>query len=185
MGKLIKKNKLKIFWSFSGNDLNHIFPLNYKFIFCFYKFFFLIDFTLLILIIKKIFPIFLSIALNKGKFLFVGTKYVYSQSICKNSFISKLENLDAGILTNFSVKGFNHFENLKLYKNVSIILFFYILKNDYLLLESKRKDIPTIGLVNSFTNISLIDYPIFLNSSYFYNTYIFSRFFFKYILALI
>jgi len=117
----------------------------------------------------------------------VGTKYIFSQSIYKerSRFINKLKNLDAGIFTNFSSEYFKFFKTLGLKKNFSLVIFFKVIKDNFLLLESKKQKIPVIGLINGDLNSCLIDYPIFLNSFYFYNIYIFSRFLFKYILKLI
>ena len=147
----------------------------------------LFDFSLFSLTIKKLFPIFYSTAINKGKFLFVGSKYIYSQSLYlqRSSFINKLTFLDAGIFTNFSSHYFKFFKNLKLEKNFSIIIFFKVVKDNFLLIESRKKKIPIIGLISGDFNSCLVDYPIFLNSFYFYNTYIFSRFLFRYILKAI
>ena len=185
--KLIGKHKLINFWSFSGNEVKTICEVNYKFIFCFYKKIALFDFSLFISTTKKFFPIFYSISKNNGKFLFVGTKYIFSQSIYKerSRFINKLKNLDAGIFTNFSSEYFKFFKTLGLKKNFSLVIFFKVIKDNFLLLESKKQKIPVIGLISGDLNSCLIDYPIFLNSFYFYNIYIFSRFLFKYILKLI
>jgi len=90
-----------------------------------------------------------------------------------------------GTFTNFITQGFKFFSNEKLNKNPSIIFFFNISTNDFLLLEAKKKNIPSISLVNANNNSCLIDYPIFLNSFYFYNVYFFSRLVFKLILRLL
>jgi hypothetical protein len=90
-----------------------------------------------------------------------------------------------GAFTNFITQGFNFFSNEKLNKNPSMVFFFNLSTNDFLLLEAKKKNIPSIGLVNANNNSCLVDYPIFLNSFYFYNVYFFSRFFFKFILRLL
>ena len=84
--KLIKRNKLINFWSFSGKDLKQACSLNYKFIFCFYKKNILFNFNTFISIVKKICPLFYSIVDNNGTILFIGTKNIYLQNISKNNF---------------------------------------------------------------------------------------------------
>jgi ribosomal protein S2 len=102
----------------------------------------------------------------------------------ESNYISKLMEEKLGSFTNFFIEGFNFFKNKKLKKNASII-FFFSFSNDFLILESNKKRIPSIGLINVNNSISLLDYPIFLNSFYFYNVYFFSRLIFKYILRLL
>ena len=162
-----------------------MFPINYKFIFCFYKNKFFFDFNVCIANLKKIFPLFNSIFYTSGKFLFIGTSYVYSNSIHKINSIAELNDKKVGILTNFSLCGYKNVNSISLSKIPAVIFFFHTIENYFLILESKKKNLPTIGLINSDTNSYLIDYPIFLNSFYFYNIYIFSRFFFKYITKLL
>jgi ribosomal protein S2 len=124
---------------------------------------------------------------NKAKVLFVGTKCFYSQSffLLKSKFISKLIEGKIGTFTNFKVEGFNFFDTKKLKTSPSIIIFFNVSINDFLLIESKKKNIPSIALVNAGNNRSFIDYPIFFNSFYFHTVYFFSRLIFKYVLRLL
>lgn len=185
--RLINKNHLKSFWCFSGNSFKNVLPTNYKFIFCFYKKTIFFDLIFLISIIRKIAPIFNSIVDNKGEFLFVGTKSIYCQTVYRNkvNFITELLECNVGIFTNFKLNGFKSFKNFKVFKNPSIILFYKILDSNFLLIEAKKRNIPIVGLLESNSKSNLIDYPIFLNSFYFYNIYIFSRFFLNYIIKLI
>lgn len=185
--KLIKKTKLLNFWTFSGVSLKNTFILNYKFIFCLYQKSSFFEQNNCVAVFKTIFPILHSIVDNKANILFVGTKCFYAQSFyaLKSRFVSKLLEAKMGAFTNFITQGFNFFSNEKLNKNPSMVFFFNLSTNDFLLLEAKKKNIPSIGLVNANNNSCLVDYPIFLNSFYFYNVYFFSRFFFKFILRLL
>jgi ribosomal protein S2 len=124
---------------------------------------------------------------NKATVLFVGTKCFYSQSFysLKSKFVSKLIEGKIGTFTNFLVEGFKIFDTAKLKTTPALIFFFNVSINDFLLVESKKKNIPSIALVNASNNQSLIDYPIFFNSFYFHNAYFFSRLIFKYILRLL
>ena len=184
--KLITKTKLLNFWTFSGINSKSIFLFNHKFTLCFYKKKIFFEHSKCVSVIKSIFPILHSIINSKDKILFVGTTYFYIQSFSflKSKFISVLTEGGIGSFTNFVTSGFKFF-NKKLKKNSSLIFFLNVSINDNLIVESKKKKIPTIGLVNPRFNISLLDYPIFLNSFYFYNVYFFSRLVFKYILKLI
>lgn len=185
--KLIKKTKLLNFWTFSGTELKSVFLLNYKFIFCFYKKNVFFEYTNCVSSIKKIFPILHSTINNKSNILFVGTKCFYAQFFLslKSKLISQLIEGKIGTFTNFIIEGFKFFNGTKLKKNPSLIIFFNISINDFLLVEAKKKNIPSVGLVSASNNSGLIDYPIFLNSFYFHNVYFFSRLVFKYILKLI
>ena len=184
--KLINRNKLKKFWSFLGSDSKKAFPINYKFIWCFYKNRTFFDFNVCMIGFKKIFPIFNSIFSNNGDFLFIGTSYIYSSSIHNvNSILQLRSGRVGGILTNFSLYGYNNFNLLSANKVPSVILFFNTFENYFAVLEAKKKNVPTIGLIHNSFNSFLIDYPILLNPLYFYNIYIFSRFFFKYIIKLL
>jgi ribosomal protein S2 len=184
--RLIKKTKLLNFWTFSGIELKNIFILNYRFIFCFYKKNVFFEYNNCVSAVKAIFPILHSIVDNKSKILFAGTKYFYTQSFfpLKSKFISKLIDTKVGSFTNFVIEGFKFF-NKNLKKNSSLIFFFNLSTNDFLLVESKKKKIPSIGLLNASNSCSMIDYPIFFNSFYFHNVYFFSRLVFKYILRLL
>jgi len=187
MGKLIKKYNLINFWCFSENTLKTIFKTNYKFVFYFYQFNILLNYDLFFSMIKKIFPFFNFTNNNNENFLFIGIKCLYLQSITNTSnlLINHISSLNIGTFTNFSNFGFNVFDNFKLLKNTGLIIFFQPLKDNYLVLESKKKNIPSFGLIHSSTNSCLVDYPFFLNSFYFYNIYILSRIFFYYIIKLI
>jgi hypothetical protein len=52
-------------------------------------------------------------------------------------------------------------------------------KNDFVLKEAKVKGIPVIALISSKRNSKLIDYPLLVDSSYYYTLYFFSLFFFR------
>jgi len=185
--QLIQKNKLINFGCFSGNAVKDVVSFNYQFIFCFYKQNIFFNFDKFLSVIKKIFPIFNSVVDNKGKFLFIGSKHMYSQIVLKNKivFFNEALEMNVGTFTNFQLTGFKSIKNFKILKKPSIILFFQDLKSDFLILEAKKNNIPIIATVLDTYNIGNLDYPILLNCSYFYNIYILSRFFFKYILKLI
>ena len=185
--KILVKKKLINFWTFSGANFKNIFLLNYKFIFCFYKkvaFFNSIQF---LLIIKKILPVLNCVVATNHKILFIGSNSLYCQSIySKNiNFIGKLKMSIIGVFTNFTAEGFKFFDNFKFRKKPSLIMVMSSFNGNYIFLDAKKKNIPIIAFIDSDVNSSLVDYPISINSSYFYNVYIFSRFFFKYVLKLI
>jgi ribosomal protein S2 len=90
-----------------------------------------------------------------------------------------------GTFTNYMLEGFNFFNSTKLKTPPALIFFFNVSINDFLIIESKKKNIPSVALVNASNNQSFIDYPIFFNSFYFHTVYFFSRLVFKYILRLL
>jgi ribosomal protein S2 len=184
---LLNKKKLLNLWTFSGGQLKGTFLITYGFIFCFYKKKVFFEYNNCITVLKKFFPVLHSTVDNKSNILFVGTNCLYSQSFfsLKSNYISKSTIGKVGSFTNFVTEGFKFFMNKKLHKNSSVVIFFNFSLNNFLILESKKKNIPSIALVNSISNPNLLDYPIFLNSFYFHNVYFFSRLIFKYILRLI
>lgn len=181
--KLIRYKKLIKFWIFFGNNFKNIFKINFETLNILYNKNCFLDFQTLILNIKIIFPLFLNIFKSKGTILFISTKFFYYQTIFKKyyfSIIKKLLNVKSiGIFTNFSVLSHRIFKNLDFKFNPSVIFFFYLKKNIFLLIESKKKNIPTISLLTADLNSSLIEYPLFVNSLYFYTIYFFNKFFFK------
>jgi ribosomal protein S2 len=122
---------------------------------------------------------------SKGNILFVATNRFQFFFSLKSKYISKIVEKKIGSFTNFVNDGFKFFKDKKLKKSPSVIIFFNLSINDFLLAEAKKKNISSVGLVNANDNCGLIDYPIFLNSFYFHNVYFFSRLVFKYILRLI
>jgi ribosomal protein S2 len=169
--KLVIRINIIKFWSFSGTSVKNKFPIHYKFVFSSYKKNNLFDFNIFMLNFKKVFPIISSIFLKKGNCLFIGTDLVYN-----TKYTNSVSNNAVGILTNYSLNGYKIF-TAGLKKLPSTILFFNTKEKNSLLLESKILCIPTVGFVNSFSNITLIDYPLFINAFYFYNIYTISRLF--------
>jgi len=176
--KLINRTKLVKFWIFSGIDNKYIIKTNYQFIYILYNKNCFLDFKSLLLHIKNILPFFLNLKKLNTTILFVSNNFIYSQSIYNFFFlpiIKKLMISNSGIFTNFSVTSIKSFKTLDFYFNPSLIINFYLNKN--LLLESKKKNIPLIGLLPMNVNTYLIDYPLPINSIFFYTIYFFSKFF--------
>lgn len=132
---------------------------------------------------KKILPLFLKISLRNGKFLFITTKWLYSKTVynkseafIENSMCQKLNNV---VFSNFSFYSFKFITKLSFKSNPVVLVFFSIIKNDFLILSAKKKDLPIIGLTSLRLNTSLIDYPLVINSQYFHSIYFFSKLLFK------
>jgi hypothetical protein len=145
-----------------------------------------LDFKNLSFSIKKILPLFLDTIKNKERFLFVATAGIYSTSIISNSYLSFIQDLNrtkAGLFSNFSSISFQLFTKQNFIFNPSVLILFYFNDSDFLVFEAKKKKIPLIGLTNSQINSKLLDYPIIINSSCFYNIYFFTKFFFKLVLS--
>jgi len=117
-----------------------------------------------------------------GDCLFIATKYIYSKSLDQTLYKSLIKTLlskDSGVLSNPSFTSIQYFTKKNIVAKKKILIFFYVKGNNKLLIESKQRSIPTVGLVNLSQNSVLIDYPIIINSKYFYNVYFFSKFFFR------
>jgi hypothetical protein len=173
--KIINRNKLTKFWSYFGKNVNNVFKLNFWILQKFYNDNYFIDINLLVLGIKKILPLFLNSApLNKNIFYLLSSSF-YSQTLYQKTYTSvkKIISPHLGIFTNFSATLAPKKFDLK--KSGSFLVVFYLKSNDFLLLESKKKFIPTIALVNGRTNPRLIDYPIYVNNVFFYNIYFLNK----------
>lgn len=184
---LFSRKKFINLYSFSNDALKKVFPSNYKFIFCFYKCNIFINFNKLIFTVKKLIPLFFTVVANRGKCLFIGNKHLYFQTICQINTNNdlKLNNLRIGTFSNFFLINDSLFKNLISQKKISIIFFLNCVENKLFLIEAKKKNIPIIGLVTKNIDNYLVDFPMMLNSYYFYNLYIFNQFFFKLILKLL
>jgi len=179
---LIHRIKLKKFWTLF-NTLDGIYRFNYKFVNTFYLGGCFIDYKVLLNNIKKILPLFLKISLKNGKFLFVTTKWLYSKTVCKESTIyienSTCQKLNNIVFSNFSFYSFKFIEKLSFKLNPVVLVFFSIIKNDFLILGAKKKDLPIIALTSLRLNTFLIDYPLVINTEYFHSIYFFSKLLFK------
>jgi hypothetical protein len=138
--------------------------------------------------IKKVLPIFNYLTNNLSSILLIGSNSIYSQTIYLDKayyVTSKIPNIKVGTLTNFSSQNFSLSNYLELNYKPNNIFFLNLKNNFFLLREAKKKKIPTVGLITGTLNSSLIDYSIFINSLYFYNIYIITKLFFRYLRILI
>lgn len=182
--KLISRTTLLNFWVFSGNDIKTVFQKNFKLLNLVYNQKAILDFDSLILGIKKVLPIFKYLCGTGINILFVSSNYIYTQTVHADNSCNlgkQLSEWKVGILSNFSLQGFRLFKHLQLSSPPSAMVFLNFQENDLLLLESKKKNLPSIGLVDDNFNSYLMDYPICLSPLYFYNVYFFSKFFFRYL----
>jgi ribosomal protein S2 len=138
------------------------------------------DLNVLIFSIKRLIPVIVSIVKTKKDFLFIGTKFLYSKTVSISSFLThELVTRNPGIFSNFSITSFYTINKIAITTLPKVLFFFYLKKNDFVLKESKVKGIPVIALISSKQNSKLIDYPIMVDSSYYYTIYFFSLFFFR------
>lgn len=181
--KLISRTLLLKFWVFSGTDIKNIFVSNYKLLNFLYKKKSIVDFDNLLFGIKKLIPIFKTLCAASTNILFFSSNSVYNQTLHSEISFQKasiLKDWKVGTLSNFSLQGFHLFNHQNLNIQPSIVICLNFQENSLLLLESKSKNLPTIGLVNEKINSNLLDYSINLDSNYFYNLYFFTKFFFRY-----
>lgn len=180
--KLLKKTILKKYWVFFCGKTLGVFKINYMFLNAVYSSRFIIDIRLLIFSIKRLIPCVASIIKTKNDFLFIGTRFLYSKTISNYNFLThQLTSGNPGIFSNFSITSFYTMNNIALKVLPKAIFFFNLEKNDYLLKEAKNKNIPIISLVSSKNNGALIDYPIIVDTCYFYTFYFFNLFFFRFL----
>lgn len=178
--KLINRKKLLRYWIFYNGILSYTFKSNYELLNilagnnCFIKF------KVLILNFKKIIPIILNI--TDLKFLLVGVTHIFSKNLTKLekfSQITEIEKIKLGTFCNVHIMSKSIFKNICFEKNPNFVLFWNGDQNTYLIEESKKKIIPSIGLINTSTNALLIDYQITVNNNYFYSVYFFTKLLFK------
>jgi len=185
--KIIKRNKLIKLWILLGGQFIYTFRSNYKMLSSLYDQNCFLNINSLYFSIKSILPIFLNIYKFKSNCLFIATRYIYSKIVTtnkNNSIIKILLEKNSGIINNPSFYNFKSNKYQKIAYNSSILVFFYAKENNKLIIEGKKKNIPIIGLINSTNNSAYIDYPITVNTNYFYTIYFFSKLFFRYIYSL-
>ena len=154
--------------------------LNYKVLSLLYKRNYFVNFKDISLSLKKLVPFLLNIARSQGKVVFVATEALYAKTIYNNrdkhsSLIKKLIERAPGVFSNFSRTSYSLFTKFDFKRNPDIIVFFNYLENNRLLIESKKKSIPSISLCNSNVNSQLIDYPIIINSTHYYTIFFFIK----------
>ncbi len=183
--QIIKRGKLIKYWIFFGGDLRITFKYNYNYFSVLYLANVFININKLIFSIKNVLPLLFNISNAKGKIIFVATKWLYSKIIYHRFYLSLIKDLvyrKPGVFSNISYLKDQFFNKLDFNKIPTILIFFYFNDKDYLLHEAKKKKIPIVGLVSSKNTVTLVDYPIFVNTDYFYVSYFFSKFLFKLIL---
>lgn len=186
--QLINKRKLIKFLLFSNINIIYFFKVNYRYVFNIFKRNILFNFQKFNYLIKRLLPLFSSVIKCFGKFLFIGIKSFYLQELFfldKINICGKLEDLKIGILTNYLIIDTQDFIDFFQNKTPSLVIILNLKIENLLLFESKKQNIPIIGLIDGINDSSIIEYPIFLNSFYFYNIYILSRFLFKYFIQLL
>ena len=176
--KLIQHYKLIKFWTFFGNNSKIIFKLNFKDLNCFYKFNCFLEFKYFFLNFKKIIPLFINIAKINNNLLFIFNKSLYSQTFLSKSCsnLKYIKHQKLGLFTNFSTIIYNNLFFLNIKTIPCFLISFFLNTNNLLLIESKKKKIPSIGLITPITNSNLIEYPIFFNSYTFYSIFFFNKF---------
>jgi hypothetical protein len=116
--------------------------------------------------------------------LFIFNNFYYSQSIYNSSsfLIKEMKTKKLGLFTNFSIIGYPNVKKINFKNTAGLVISFFLSSKNCLLTESKKKDLPTIGLVTPEISLDFIDYPIYLNFSCFYSTYFFNKFLLKFLL---
>lgn len=140
------------------------------------------ELQILISSIKKMFSFFFSIIKMEGNILFVATESLYSRILSNGKyelFSKKLICRRPGIFSNLSITKNRVYSRPTFNLNPESVVFLNCKEVDFLLEESKLKNIPAVGLVTSKISSNLIEYPVFVNNIYFHSMYFFVNFFFR------
>jgi ribosomal protein S2 len=173
---LIKRNKLIKYWILFGGNVvsksNYFFYLLCEHFGCF------VNIKKLTVVLRQIFLFFYIWLKQKkiNKIIFIATRSLYTK-IFYNKKYTKVKNLikwKSGGFTNFKKLGLRVF-NTHFKKLPTIIVFLRVLENIPILKEAKNKNLVTIGLTESHISANIIDYPIFINGSYFYTVCFFTK----------
>lgn len=175
--KLIQHYKLIKFWTFFGNNFKMIFKTNFKDLNSFYNLNCFLEFKYFFLNFKKIIPLLINLSKINNNLLFIFNKSLYSQTFLSKSYsnIKNINNQKLGLFTNFSTISCNNLVCLDIKKIPCFLISFFLNTNNMLLLEGKKKKIPSIGLITPTLNSHLVDYPIFFNSYTFYSIFFFNK----------
>merc|ERR1712137_551749 len=158
--------------------------MNYVYLGIIYKNNCFSDIKVLINSIKSLIP-FLFLSKSSGDVLFIASQFAYTKTICNTEytmFVKKLICRRPGVFSNFGITSSRIFTKLDFVRLPSAVVLFNSTQHDYLLEETRLKNIPTIGLVLSSFNTSLVDYPIFVNSTYFHTVYFFTKIFTRFLI---
>jgi len=182
--KLINQKKLIKLWANFRNNIKNIFEINYQILTFFYNNNCFVDYKKLILGIKRILPIVINSNDSSNIFFFILTEGFYNQTISNRYYsnFKKFQSNKLGVCTNFSIINYNLSNKLDYKINPCFLFLFYATENYSIVIEGKKKGIILISLSDSEINSNLIDYPIFLNSLYFYSIYFFNLFLLRLIL---
>ena len=176
--KKINKSILIKYWMVISNVECSLFKLNYTSLSFFCGNFVFLNVLKIWYNISYVIPFIFSLINTRRKITFVGTKYLFNKTI-SNSF-SYLPTISFRKPSLFKYK-----DLLKLcgISELPTLIFFFNLKyQGSLLIDLKRSYIPSLGIFSVNENVSLIDFPIYVNKNFFYTTYLINLIFFKLII---
>jgi hypothetical protein len=105
---------------------------------------------------------------KRKKITFVGTKYLFNKTISNSfSYLPQIAFRKPSI--------FKYKDLLKLCgisELPSLVFFFNLKYQSNLLIDLKRSYVPSLGIFSVNENVSLIDFPIYVNKNFFYTTFL-------------
>jgi hypothetical protein len=179
--KLLMRKKLVKYWLFFNGSLGRVFKSSYMFFGITNKNSCFLNLSFLIGGIKKLTPLFLMLSKTGGNVCFVTVDYMYGMVVATSMFTKQLIFAREGVFTNFAARSYALFHSLDFLLNPAVVIFLNQKRTCGLLYETRIKNIPTVALVVPGFNIGFVEYPIFVNSVYFYTVYFFTRFFYKFL----
>jgi len=112
---------------------------------------------------------------KRQKITFVGTKYLFNKTISNSfSYLPLIAFRKPSI--------FRYKDLLKLCgigELPSLVFFFNLKYQSSLLIDLKRSYVPSLGIFSVNENVSLIDFPIYVNKNFFYTTFLINLILFK------
>jgi hypothetical protein len=131
--------------------------------------------------LHRLLPFLIALLQKNDSILFIGAQFAYARGLDKVRFLAHiLGSRKPGIFSNFCLTKMFTVENVSLRFMPKIAFFFSLNEISLVMLrEAKTKNIPAIALVGASDSTCLIDYPVLLDSKYFYNTFFFISFLFS------
>ncbi len=166
--KKINKSILIKYWMVISNVECGLFKLNYTSLSFFGGNFFFLNVFKIWYNISYVIPLIFSLLQKRKKITFVGTKYLFNKTISNSfSYLPQIAFRKPSI--------FKYKDLLKLCgisELPSLVFFFNLKYQSNLLIDLKRSYVPSLGIFSVNENVSLIDFPIYVNKNFFYTTFL-------------
>jgi len=136
-----------------------------------------LSFKLLIINIQKLYAILNSLVVYN--YVILGSRNIYAKSVFKSNALVNFYKRGkySGFLSNFCMvlKEYCVYSNFLLEFRPDILISLALQKNISFLAESKQNRVPIVGVCNFKKSVLLFDYPLVVNTKFFYSVYYFSK----------